>query len=281
MSRRQYVRVLTICTFGFAILIGCGSSNPAGASSPTPTQPVPAPPTAQAPQYEAAMLDQNKPDPDHVDLDADGQIFMNANGVSGAGKIQISGVPPNLTYTITFEPFGSPAAAIPLGTAASDANGNVNATFTFPQKGTFAGIFNMQTGVDANGLPMNQLGSGVDNVANFVFNVPLQLAGKVAPAIPDHIIGTDPLSSGIVTAGGGHIHVELRGALPNAQYSLGACGVGDGSSCSGLSGLFSTDASGNGTLDAAVRVTGNGDNRVIIEVFRGDDLEYVTGFTVQ
>ncbi len=95
-------------------------------------------------------------------------------------------------------------------------------------------------------------------------------------------MGSDPLASGVVVAGGGHLHVELHGAEPNSSYFIGACGVNDSSSCAAdPSTLLNTDASGNGALDESRPIPNNSGPELIVEIFRNNQLQYVGGFTVQ
>lgn len=298
MMRLQYWVILTF-TAALILIAGCGGGNNAATNNPTttlssanppattppptnppPTMPPPTnpPPTTMTAQYEAALLRPGK-----TGEVAGGQIIVNLNGASGVGSVKATNGAVNATYTITFLPFTHSTSSFPVGTVTSDASGNINGSFTFPQKGTFAGIFHLSAGTNAFNTEIDPMDSGVDNNTNFVFNVPLVRSGTVSPALNDFsITGTDPLTSGTVVAGGGHVHVELHGAAPNGTYTIGACGVNDSSSCSELTGgTLTTDSSGNGTLDVNGFLEGNGDPSVIVEVFRNAQRQYVSGFTVQ
>ena len=262
------------------LLAGCGSSSNTATNQPPGNQPPPGgtpPPTGQA-QYEAALLRPGK-----TGAVAGGQIIVNVGGASGAGKVTATNGASNATYTITFKPFTNSSNSINVGTVKSDASGNINGTFTFSQKGTFAGVFHLSAGTNSFNTEIDPMDSGIDNNTNFVFNVPLVRSGSVSPAIQDSsITGADPLTSGMVVAGGGHVHVELHGAAPNGTYIIGACGVNDSSSCSQLNGAtIVTDSSGNGTLDTAGFLDGNGDPAIIVELFRNNQRQFVSGFTIQ
>ena len=283
MTRLSYP--LLVLTAALLLIAGCGSSNNTANNQPPGTQPPPGspppgtpPPAAQTPQYEAALLRPGKT----ADV-AGGQIIVNANGASGVGKVTATNGAVSATYTITFEPFTNSTNAIKVGTVTSDASGNINGSFTFSQKGTFAGVFHLSAGTNSFNTEIDPMDSGVDDNTNFVFSVPLVQASKVSPTINEgNTLGSDPLTAGAVVAGGGHVHIELHGAAPNATYTAGACGVNDSSSCNSLSGVsITTDASGNGSFDAATFLDSNGGPALIVEIFHNNQLQYVSGFTVQ
>ncbi len=282
MTRSQYLFVLLLAA-ALIVLAGCNATNNMANKPPTtPTAPTSPPPTSPPPsataQYEAALLRPGSTGPI-----AGGQIIVNLNGASGAGQVQATNGAVSATYTITFLPFEHSTSSFPVGTVTSDASGNINGTFTFTQKGTFAGIFHLSAGTNSFNTEIDPMDSGVDNNTNLVFKVPLQKASAVSPAIQEPSpLGNDPLGSGVVVAGGGHLHIELHGAAPNATYTVGACGVNDSSSCSSTSGVsIMTDASGNGSTDAATFIQGNGDPAAIVEIFHNDQLQFVSGFVVQ
>lgn len=280
MTRASYS--VLVLTAALLLIAGCGSSNNTANAQPPGNQPPPSSPPppsgGQTAQYEAALLRPGKTSPI-----AGGQIIVNVNGASGTGQVQATGGAVSATYTITFKPFTNSNAAFQAGTVTSDASGNINGSFTFPQKGTFSGVFHLSAGVNSFNTEIDPMDSGVDNNTNLVFSVPLQQVSKVTPAIHETaMLGSDPLASGMVTAGGGHVHIELHGAAANGTYTVGACGVNDSSSCSSISGVsIVTDASGNGATDAATFIQGNGDPAAIVELFRDNQLQYVSGFTVQ
>ena len=283
--------VLLLGALLLAVVMGCGSNNNTASNNPQPSpspspspqpspqpSPSPTPSPAATAQYEAALLRPGKT----VDVPG-GQIIVNAGGVSGAGKITATNGAVSATYNITFEPFTNSSNVINLGTVTSDASGNISGTFTFSQKGTFAGVFHVSAGTNSFGTEIDPMDSGVDNNTNFVFNVPLVRSSMVSPTIQDSSsTGTDPLTSGTVVSGGGKIHIELHGAAPNGTYIIGACGVNDSSSCSQLNGAtITTDSSGNGTLDTNGFLFGNGDPAIVVELFRNSQRQFVSGFTVQ
>lgn len=299
MRLRSHVLTLATCFFGLWIVIGCGSGNVASTSSPpatnpaqppptmptpSPTPPAPPPPAgAQTPQFEAAVLRPAASGPDV----AVGQVIVNVNSVSGTGHIQATGGVANATYSLTFDPFVGRAPWLVTNVRA-DASGNINASFMFNNspftsngKGTFSGEFEMQAGNQPppSGAPIDPLRSGVDDTTNLVFNAPLVQAGQVSPMIEDGTtFGTDPLGSGFVTANQGKLHVELHGAAPNTTYSIVQCGVNGGSSCD-VSGSITTDGTGTAISDQSYFTATNPE--VVFEFFKGNDLEYVTGFVVK
>ena len=301
-------RILALLLSGLllAFVIGCGSGNtqhtttnnvppfssPAPTPVPTPTPsptttptPTPSPGTfgGQTAQYEAALLRPGKTG----DVAA-GQIWMNFGGVNALGKVQFSGGVANGTYDIIFEPFTN-NASFPVGTVTSDASGNVNATFTFPQKGTFSGIFHLSAGTNSFNTEIDPMDSGVDSNTGFVYDVPAVRASAVTPSISGPVLGNDALGSGFISAGtagnapgtnSGKLHAELHGAAPNSTYFITECGRGGSSSCFSVNGPgVVTDASGNGTLDEPFFT--NLDPAIVFEFIRDNQVQYVTGFTVQ
>ncbi len=288
------ILITALAALLLAFLLGCGSSNPQTANnSPTPSSPSPTPtptptpnptptptptPTTHTDQYEAALLRPGK-----TGSVAGGQIWMNLNGASGVGQIQATGGVPNTTYLITFDPFHADNTAFGSGGATSDASGNLNGTFTFPQKGTFSGIFIVSAGTNSMGQEVDPMDSGVDDNTGKVYNAPLVRAADVTPSLGGGgvTIGTDPLGSGFVSAGTGKLHAELHGAAANATYSIVECGNNAGSSCQAINqpGTITTDASGNATLDQNFFT--NGDPALVFEFFNNSQLQFVTGFHVQ
>ncbi len=294
----QQIAVALSCLV-LAFVLGCGSSNSAvnnppatPAPSPTPTTtpgptptpgPSPAPPPtpkAEFGQYEAALI---RPLDGLLPTSA-GQITVSANGSNGAGHVQAAGQFKFslVTYTVTFCPFtAGPHSCFNVGTVNADNSGNIDAAFTFAQKGTWAGIFRVAA-IDSMGNADDTMFSGVDNNSQLIFNSPLQPAGLVTPPIQNGVeLGTDAVTLGFLIAGNGHLHAELHGAAPNATYSIVACGVNGSSSCQTVSqpGTLSTDGAGNGSLDQGFLTTG--DPAVVFELFRNNQLEFATGFTVQ
>lgn len=217
---------------------------------------------------------------------AGGQIIVNAGGVSGAGKVTATNGAKSATYTITFLPFSHPSNSFPVGTVMSDAAGNINGSFAFPQKGTFAGFFHLSAGTNAANTEIDPMDAGVDDNTNFVFNVPVVQASKVAPMIENAgqpgfptTFGNDPLASGFITANQGNLHIELHGAAPNATYDLVQC---DPTGACGNYFPVTTDGTGTVVSDQTYFLTNRWDPRVVFGFMRGfNNLEYVTGFTVQ
>lgn len=283
MRRLCYLAFSILLTAALLLAVGCGSSsnttsNQPPSNQPPGNQPPPGgtpPPAAQTAQYEAALLRPGKT----LDV-AGGQIMVNANGSSGTGQVTASNGVVSGTYTITFLPFTNSSNAMKVGTVTSDASGNIKGSFTFSQKGTFAGIFHLSSGTNSFNQDIDPLDSGVDDNSAFIFHVPLVKASAVSPAISSGVmIGSDALGSGTVVAGQGKLHVELKGAAANATYNIVECGVNASSSCQAANLTIATDASGNATLDQNFFT--HGDPAVVFEFFNGSQLEYVSGFTVQ
>lgn len=252
-----------------ALLIGCGSNNTTAFNPP--------PNPSRASQYGAALLR-----PGATGSIAGGQVFVNQSGASGVGRVQATGGAANATYTITFKPFTNSNSGFQVGSVMSDATGNIDSSFTFSPKGTFAGIFHLSAGTNSFNTEIDPMNSGVDDNTNMIFNVPVVRASTVAPAISSGVaVGTDALGSGLVKAGSGKLHAELQGAAAITIYDIVECGVNASSSCQAINqpGTIATDASGNATLDQNFFT--NGDPAVIFEFFNNNQLEYVTGFIVQ
>ncbi len=310
MRPHPLLAILFTCLVALAILSGCSgtkmttssttttspsptppTTSPTPSPSPTPTPPTTTPPPTTpptpsvTPQYEAALL---RPVNTGTGESAGGQIIVNAGGTSGAGKVTATNGAKSATYTITFRPFtnSSNSSSIQVGTVMSDASGTINGSFTFPQKGTFAGIFHLSAGTNASNTEIDPMDSGVDDNTTFVFNVPLVQASQVSPVIQNvgtpgfpTTFGTDPLASGFVTANQGKLHVEFHGAAPNATYDIVQCDPVNGCNAGGT---VTTDGPGTAISDQTYFVTNRWDPRVVFGFLKGfNNLEYVTGFTVK
>src|SRR5574340_1143956 len=117
MRRLWYLLSFLLLAGALLLTVGCGSSsnttsNQPPGNQPPGNQPPPGgtPPPASATQYEAALLR-----PGSTGAIAAGQIFVNANSASGAGKVTATGGAKSASYTITFRPFTNSGNPIQVG----------------------------------------------------------------------------------------------------------------------------------------------------------------------
>ncbi len=149
----------------------------------------------------------------------------------------------------------------------SNAQGAVNANFTFPAKGTFSGAFQI---VDANGVQSEAAGNGSTGVS---FKSALLPAATVTGGINQTTGNSPGFGSAVVT--GTTAHITLTGALPNHTFNTALCSLSVGP-CDTL-GNITTDAQGNAKADVTVHVTS-------LNVFSLSDasgVQFVTAFRVQ
>jgi len=175
----------------------------------------------------------------------------------------------NSTFIMQFCPYPQGFSnCMNVTSVASDAQGAVNANFTFPAKGTFSGAFQM---VDANGTQSEATGNGSNVVS---LKSALLPAASVTGGINQTTGNSPGFGSAEVT--GTTAHVTLTGALPNHTFNTALCSLSVGP-CDTL-GNITTDAKGNVNANVGtVHVTS-------LSVFRVSDasgVQFVTAFRVQ
>jgi hypothetical protein len=128
----------------------------------------------------------------------------------------------------------------------TDANGNGQLTFRFPNSGDWSGTFVFAPGGDTNSpsrITTDNLGTSGTLSSPLVAISKMNNGrppGVVAPSAPQ-----EP-GSGSVSLSGGNLTVTLKSSTASASFYVVEC-FSDGSSACTQIGTFTTDASGNTT----------------------------------
>ncbi len=198
-----------------------------------------------------------------------GQITIDTSANNGAGNLQLTNVGANLSLDLQFcpYPFGY-TNCITITSLTTDANGNANVNFTFSQKGTFSGVFQLAL----NGGQFAATGTGSSGMN---FQSALLPAGSVTGSI-NQTTG-NAAGSGSVAVNGTTAHLTLTGTTPNNTFTTAVCSLYLATACANLANV-TTDASGNASQDIG-SITPAG-----WSVFRVSDnsgVEFVSAFQVQ
>jgi hypothetical protein len=212
-----------------------------------------------------------------------GQITINT---AGNGAMDIQGPVPNANFKVTWCNFPGTTGCFDIGSFNADSGGELKASFTFPQHGRFAGVF----GFTEEGVNVFNAGFDIPNGSTPFRAVMLPAASITAGlgAFATELgVGNDLLSSGLVSVASGSstAHIVLQGIPANQSYNVLFCSNGAVSSGSGClqSNNFSSDGSGNATVDMAAGSTGRGVAGVfLVRRMMGmrAPIEFVSGFRV-
>lgn len=141
--------------------------------------------------------------------------------------------------------------------------------FTFPQKGSYSGIFQVLQINDAQFLTTATDSTGIS------FQSALLPAGTVTGGI-QQTTGNAP-GIGAAVMNGATAHITLSGTTPNHTFSTAVCSLVLSTPCANLANI-TTDAQGNASTDVGtVQAAGWSDFRVS----DADGVEFVTAFRVQ
>ncbi len=263
----------------FGVLLfqsGCGAtsnqasntpSTPAP-NSPSPSSPAPSSPTpSTAPDtYVAQLFESVGKNPQTI-----GQITLDATASNGAGTIQMPASTASTSLQLQLQfcpyPFGF-SNCINVTNFATQSDGSANVNFTFPQKGTFSGVFQLlyngtqfaATGPDSSGTSLQTA---------------LLPAGTITGGI-NQTTGNAP-GSGSVVVNGTTAHLTLNATTPNHTFTTAVCPEYQQTPCQSLANV-TTDANGNASQDIG-SITPAG-----WSVFRVSDssgVEFVSAFQVQ
>lgn len=222
-------------------------------------------------------------------------------------KVEVRGAAANATYTVRFCSFNTPAAGIPptvdtsacvfIGSLTTDAAGNAEVEFAFPQTGGFAGVFVLTRKIDMTEtnefvtgftVPTTRVGEGEsenEGEEDENFEVNLQPVSVINGGLGSGFgpAGNDPLSAGRVEVEEGQeVEVQVAGASANVTYAAEFCRFGVGPSGCVAVGSFSTDAQGNAEAKLNFPVTGAFDGVFLLTRTIGttETKEFVTAFRV-
>jgi hypothetical protein len=274
-----------IFCFGIVLLLaGCGgvsSKTPAPTPTPTPTpmpspSPTPAPSPSPTPSptptpaasdaFLTTMFREAGRNPDPV-----GTVTLDLASTNGAGNIQLTNIGENnTTQILQFCPYPEGFSnCINVTQLTTDAGGNANVNFTFPQKGTFSGGFQL---VELNGAQFGATATGSSGVS---FKSALLPAATVTGGIQQ--TSGNPPGIGNVVVSGTTAHIVLTGTMPNHTFSTAVCSLTLQTPCAPLADI-TTNAQGNASADVGtVQPAG-------WSIFRLSDavgVEFVTAFRVQ
>ena len=196
---------------------------------------------------------------------------MDTTANDGAGKLQFIAIgEPNATLVLQFCPY--PQGFIGCSNVTSlttDAIGNANITFTFPQTGTFSGIFQL---LQTN---MAQLAATATGSSGTSFQSALLPAATISGGI-QQTTGNAP-GSGRVLMTGTTAHITLTGTIPNHIFNTAVCSLFLQTACLPLADV-TTDVLGNANINVGtVQPAG-------LSIFRVSDIngvQFVTAFRVQ
>lgn len=258
----------------FIFLAGCGSvSNNTPGPTPTPTPnpsptPTPSPtPSATADAFLSTMFLEEGRSPSPM-----GPITVDTNTNNGAGNLHISspGVN-NTTLILQFCPYPQAFNGCSNVTSfTTDASGNANVNFTFPEKGTFSGLFQL---LQTNTAQLGQTETGTSGIS---FKSALLPAGTVTGGI-QQTTGHAP-GSGTAVVTGTTAHITLTATTPNHTFNTAVCDLFPQAPCTVFANL-TTDAQGNASADVGTVQQPVG--ATIFRISDSDGVEFVTAFRVQ
>ncbi len=275
MRLRSYLTLLLAYAFLLAILGGCNATNtatnkPAPQPTPPTTTPPPTtnpPPTTPPPSTQGFAVS-------IASSTVSGELTI---ATSGASVLDAKGLAVSTSYMLEFCPYptGDQTTCPGVATFTTDATGAVHVTFQYPNTGTFMGAFTIVNNSTGNMDAMSEWEQPIPN-ANYQAGI-FQAASVTGGIGSNNPIGNDPLQSGLVTTNNTTVHIELRGAAPNATYSIAVEGNADSSSSFQFNNI-TTDGSGNATQDFPM----SGDGPIDDFLFgRNNATQFVSGFKVQ
>lgn len=269
MRLRSYLTLPLACAFLLTILSGCNATNTAAnkpAPQPTPptTMPPPTTPPPSTTQGFAVSISSSK---------ASGELTISN---TGASVLDMKGLAASTPYMLEFclYPTGDQATCPGVATFTTDGTGAAHVTFQYPNTGTFMGAFTI---VNTSTNAIDAMSEWEQPIPNANYQAGIFQSASISGGIGSNPVGNDPLQSGLVTTNSTTVHIELRGAVPNATYSIAAEGNSDGSSSFQFNNI-TTDASGNATQDFPM----TGDGPIDDFLFgRNNAIQFVSGFKVQ
>ncbi len=263
---------------GFLLLLaGCGSISthtlsvatptPTPIASPTPIPtPTPSPTPIEADAFLAAMFSVQGRTPSPI-----GSITVDTTANDGAGNLQFIALgEPNTTLVLQFCPYPQGFNGCSNVTSlTTDAIGNADITFTFPQKGTFSGIFQL---LQTNAAQLAATATGSSGTS---FQSALLPAATIGGGI-QQTTGNSP-GSGRALMNGTTAHITLTGTIPNHTFNTAVCSLFLQTACLPLADV-TTDALGNANVNVGtVQPAG-------LSIFRVSDIngvQFITAFRVQ
>jgi hypothetical protein len=207
-----------------------------------------------------------------------GMLGLNAASNNGSITLQLNGDcgGANANLILDFWPFGSPSSAQPIqiGTFTANADDTANASFQFPQKGNFAGWFEVYVQPPTGG-PGPCLTSGPNrNGAGVTYSAPLLIASSVSGGIAAPTGNAS--GSGTVNVTGNTATVSLANAGASQSFTVNICGT-TMQGCTAI-GTLTTDSQGNASGQFSMTGAGLGGSVVLSD---SAGAEYISGFHVR
>jgi hypothetical protein len=249
-----------------AVLISCGGTGTKSVTT-SPTNPTPATPDAFQTDY--SIIDHHG-----LVLGPFGTISIDMSANNGAGSIVGQSPDLGVTQRLQFCPYlGANQNCFDLVSFTPDNQGKVNASFTFPRMGTWAGTFLI---IDPQGLKRGFSSEGRNSGSGTSFKATLLPASTITGGVGE-ITGSAPLTQGSAEVDGLTVNVKLTGTTANDKFSAKFCTASGPTDCMQL-GSFTSDASGNAT--AALTMT-SADFSGVLLVSDGNGVQFAGAFRVQ
>ena len=200
-----------------------------------------------------------------------GQVTVDTSANDGTGTLQLNNTG-FMNVELQFCPQGVNAACSNITAFSSDASGNATVNFTFPEKGTFAGVWQVVNSGCSSGCQDAASTIGDTGVG---FKSAMLPAGSITGGI-GQATGSTP-GSGTMTVTNAVAHVTLSGSTATHTFHVALCGAPQGLGCASLSDV-TTDASGNVSADVG-SIQPFGSSVFLVSDSAG--VEYVSAFRVQ
>lgn len=244
-----------------------GFKSPASSSQP-PTPPAPSPNPAPVPtsdSYLATISSTTGTNPT-----SNGTVTIDT-ATNGAGTLQITGLAVS-NGELQFCPGGVNSTCTNIAPVTTDAGGNATVNFTFPEKGTFSGVWQIVMSDCSSGWQIAASSTG-DTGANFMSaELP---AGNISGGI-GQTTGDAP-GSGTLTVNGTTAHLVLNGTTASHTFNVAVCAAPQPSNCTQLSSV-TTDANGNANTDVG---TVQPFGWSVFTVSDSGGVEFISAFRVQ
>jgi hypothetical protein len=206
-----------------------------------------------------------------------GNLDMNTISNDGSLTLQTDGDcgGANVGFVLAFRPFGTLPSQpeIQVGTLSADANSKLSGSLQFPQKGNFAGVFEIE--LQNFSGPDFCMSTGPDPFSpTLSYSAPLLPASSISGGIG----ATTGMATGngMVSLTGNSAQVSLTSAAAAHNFSVAWCGS-TMNNCTDL-GTLTTDAQGIASGSFSMAGTGTGGSFVLSD---SAGVEYISGFHVQ
>jgi hypothetical protein len=173
---------------------------------------------------------------------------------------------------LQFCPSGVNGNCINVVAVSTNANGTATVNFMFPEKGTFAGDWNIVTSNCSSGCQIAASSTGDSGVNFTAAMLPAStISGGIGQATGS------AAGSGTISVNNTTAHLTLSGTTPSHTFNVAVCAAPQQSNCATLSSV-TTDASGNASADVG---TVQPFGWSVFEVSDGSGVEFISAFRVQ